>query len=364
MKTLVLCVDRDDDMGEKAHVISPIIGREENLNAAVALALVDPEDSDVNTTLAGIKLYDNLINRGRDAEIATICGDKSLKKRSDEVIATQLDIVIKEIEPTGVILVSDGAEDEYIVPVVSSRIPIDSLERVVVKQRKSIEDTYYLITRLMNDDKIQRKFLLPIAVLLLFWAITSLLTASTNFPDIGVPTILLIIGGYLIVRIYNLEESIVRFARDFKAGIEKGYISTLTGMISAILVVFGLLQSAVELGNNPQFTLSQSTVFLLANSWWFIVGAGMFYTFGRLIDIYVRKGYIVRSIVFSLFLIMSGGLILLAVVYILEYFLDLSQQPDLMSVFLLCVAGLFVFLVGKRLSSTSGRHLKKTLRTG
>ena len=58
MKKLVLCVDRDDDMGEKAHVISPVIGRQENLNAAVALALVDPEDSDVNTTLAGIKIYD------------------------------------------------------------------------------------------------------------------------------------------------------------------------------------------------------------------------------------------------------------------------------------------------------------------
>ena len=243
MRTLVLCIDRDDDMGEKAHIISPIIGRQENLNAAVALALMDPEDSDVNTTLAGIRLYDGLVREGRDSEVVTICGDKRVGKRSDEVIATQLDIVLKEIEPTGVTLVTDGAEDEFIIPLVSSRITINSVERVVVKQGKSIEDTYYLITRLMNDDKIQKKFLLPLALLLLFWGLTSLLAASTSLPDIGVPTILLIVGVYLIIRIFHLEEGVVRFARDFRRGVEKGYISTFMGIIAILLITFGILRT-------------------------------------------------------------------------------------------------------------------------
>ena len=38
---LVLCVDRDNDLFEKAKVHGPIIGREENLNAATKLALID-----------------------------------------------------------------------------------------------------------------------------------------------------------------------------------------------------------------------------------------------------------------------------------------------------------------------------------
>src|SRR3989442_104102 len=44
MKTLVLCVDRDDDVGTKTPVKGPLIGRDENLVAATKLGLADPED--------------------------------------------------------------------------------------------------------------------------------------------------------------------------------------------------------------------------------------------------------------------------------------------------------------------------------
>jgi putative membrane protein len=48
MRTLVLCVDRDDDLGEKAKVTSPVVGRKSNLKALIALGIEDPEDSDAN----------------------------------------------------------------------------------------------------------------------------------------------------------------------------------------------------------------------------------------------------------------------------------------------------------------------------
>ena len=359
MRTLVLCVDRDDDMGEKANIISPIIGREDNLNAAIALALVDPEDSDVNTSLAGIRIYDDLVRDGRDADVVTICGDRKVGKRSDEVISTQLDIVIKEIEPTGVILVTDGAEDEFIIPVVSSRITINSVERVVVKQRKSIEDTYYLITRLMGDNKIQKKFLLPIALLLLFWGLTSILAASMDFPDIGVPTILLIIGGYFIVRIYNLEEGVVKFARDFKAGVEKGYISTFTGIIALIMITFAILSTAFELREKPQYELMESVVILLNNTLVYILVAGGLYSIGRLLDIYIRKGYLVSSIILTLFTLISGGCILWTAMKIIMYRMELTGEPDFVRLFMVCILGGFIFILGRRLYSYARSSSKK-----
>src|SRR5438132_1208262 len=52
MKTLVLCVDRDDDIGVKTGIRGPIVGREGNLAAATKLGLADPEDSDVNALLS------------------------------------------------------------------------------------------------------------------------------------------------------------------------------------------------------------------------------------------------------------------------------------------------------------------------
>ena len=52
---LVVCVDRDDDFGRKARVQGPIVGRKANLNAAVKLALADPEDLDSNCTFAAVR---------------------------------------------------------------------------------------------------------------------------------------------------------------------------------------------------------------------------------------------------------------------------------------------------------------------
>jgi putative membrane protein len=69
-----------------------------------------------------------------DVEIALICGDKNVGYRSDEAIVDELNIVIESAHPKGVILVGDGAEDEYIYPVISSRLPIDSVRKVYVTQ--------------------------------------------------------------------------------------------------------------------------------------------------------------------------------------------------------------------------------------
>lgn len=347
MRILVLCVDRDDDMGEKASIISPIIGRETNLDAAVALALKDPEDSDVNTTLAGVRIYDGLLLDGVEAEVVTICGDKRVGKRSDEVIATQLDIVLKEIEPTGVILVTDGAEDEFIIPLVSSRTIVNSVERVVVKQGKSIEDTYYLITRLMNDEKIQKRFLLPLAILLLFWGLSSILAASFNFPDIGVPTILFMVGMFLIIRIFHLEEGVVRFARDFRRGVEKGYISTFMGIIAVILVIYAILSTALKVMDSPQYNLMQITLVILGDSLWLIIAAGGFYTLGRLFDIYLRKGYLVSSIVLSLFILLAGGAVIHASLQVLNYVVGLSDSIDPVEIFGSLIGGFLIFLLGR-----------------
>ena len=72
MKTLVLCVDRDDDFGVKAGLTSPIVGRKDNLRAVISLGLEDPEDSDTNSLFAGLKTYDELVDDDEDVEIVKI----------------------------------------------------------------------------------------------------------------------------------------------------------------------------------------------------------------------------------------------------------------------------------------------------
>src|SRR5256884_241343 len=72
MKTLVLCVDRDNDIGAKTGLQAPLIGRDQNLAAATKLGLADPEDSDVNALLSAVSIYDGLQKDNTDAGLALI----------------------------------------------------------------------------------------------------------------------------------------------------------------------------------------------------------------------------------------------------------------------------------------------------
>ena len=56
-KLLVICVDRDNDVGEKAGITTPVVGRDACIEAAQRLALEDPEDADSNSIFSAIKTY-------------------------------------------------------------------------------------------------------------------------------------------------------------------------------------------------------------------------------------------------------------------------------------------------------------------
>ncbi len=112
MKTLILCVDRDDDIGSKTGLETPIIGRKANLEAAIALGLEDPEDSDTNSIFSAISTYDELKKDGEDVEVATVCGSQSIGYKSDLKLSKELDGVLEIVEADSVIMISDGAEDE------------------------------------------------------------------------------------------------------------------------------------------------------------------------------------------------------------------------------------------------------------
>src|SRR3972149_4833946 len=161
MKTLVLCVDRDDDLGVKTGLKGPIIGRDDNLAAAMKLGLADPEDSDVNALLSAIAVYDDLARQGVDAEVATICGDVRVGSVSDLVLTQQLDRVLEGGRPDRAFLVSDGAEDEAFAPILGSRIRVDHVRRVFVRQTATVQSMYYQFAKQMKNPKGGRERLAP-----------------------------------------------------------------------------------------------------------------------------------------------------------------------------------------------------------
>jgi putative membrane protein len=150
---VVLCVDRDGDIGAKADVKTPVIGRKENLDAAVRLALSDPEEPDANAMFEALRIYDLLKKEATPKEtfeIATISGSELGGVGADRKIVAELGELLSSFPATEVILVVDGYSDEAVLPLVQSRVPVSSVSRIVVKHSESIEETAAIFSRYLK----------------------------------------------------------------------------------------------------------------------------------------------------------------------------------------------------------------------
>jgi len=245
MKTLVLCVDRDNDLGAKAGVNGPVIGREENVKAAQKLGLADPEDVDTNSMFSAVSLYDDLLKKGMNAEIATITGDIHVGFQSDLVLTRQLESLLELVKPDRAILVSDGEEDEYIYPMVSSRVKIDSVKRVFVKQSESLEGFYYLLIHGLKDIKVRSKWVLPVALILIIIGLLYLALNLLRFgesgdlnlvPGMGVYSILIVLGFYLIWWAFEFGHKV----RRLRGLVRQGSLSIPFALVGIMLILVGI----------------------------------------------------------------------------------------------------------------------------
>jgi len=153
-KILILCVDRDGDLGAKSEIKTPLVGREKNLNGAVALALQDPEEPDANAMFEAIRVYDRLQSEGKPDEVfelATISGSELGSVEADRKIVSELNDLLSVFPANEVILITDGYSDEAVLPLIESRVPVSSVRRIVVKHSETIEETAALFTRYLKS---------------------------------------------------------------------------------------------------------------------------------------------------------------------------------------------------------------------
>lgn len=241
VKTLILCVDRDDDVGEKGRVQTPAIGRRRCLEAALALGLADPEDSDTNALLAAIHLFDTQVQdpaAGPDqVEVALVAGDRRMGLRADTRLSQQVEDVLAQTRADHIVLVSDGAEDEQILPILQSRAKVLHVHRSVVKQAPRLEGFYYVVTRILDDPKQARRFVLPVAVLMLFWGVSFLL----GVQQYAWGATLAFTGLWLLVHAMKWDEPVGRFLADVGRGLRSGKLTLLAFLAFIALTVYGIV---------------------------------------------------------------------------------------------------------------------------
>ncbi len=339
---LILVVDRDDDIGRKAGVLSPVIGREDNFQAAIKLGLSDPEDSDVNAIFQALKLYDSLKDK-EDVEIVTVSGDENVGVVSDTKIAQQLDEIKEKIKAKKVIVVTDGSEDEFVLPIISSKFEIESISRVIVKQSKTIESTYYLIKRMLNDPKIAKATLVPLGVAFIIYAIFSLI----RLPELGSGAIIFFLGLYMILKAYGMDSMIEEYFLTLKKSLMEGRITFITYLIGLILFIVGLIQGFNILWKVYNQPVSQGLIILLVSfiygAVWWIASSSFVVVFGKIIDALIEGRSLGRYKSLPFLIISTGILIWGSSVFILSTSEAFSYlRENAMALFLFSVFGAFI----------------------
>ena len=255
---LVLCVDLDDDLGRKTGVDTPVIGRDAVEESAVALATADPEDSDVNVLFEGIHIADQISDE--TVEVAAVTGNEGGDVAANREVGEEVDRVLAALatgEDVRALVVTDGAQDESVIPVIRSRVAIDGVRRVVVRQAQDLESMYYTIKQVLDDPETRGTILVPLGILLLIYPL-SIVANMLGFPGtvLGVASALL--GLYILGRGIGAGEWLDQVVARSREALFTGRVTIITYVVAAALLAIGGVSGVQAL----ETTQTQSAVAL------------------------------------------------------------------------------------------------------
>ena len=245
-RILILCVDRDGDIETKAGIKTPLLGRTANLDAAVSLALRDPEEPDANAMFEAVRLYDRLQSEKQpeeNFEVATISGSELGGVGADRKLVAELGKLLVSFSASEIILVTDGYSDEAVLPLVESRVPVSSVRRIVVKHSESIEETAALFSRYLRliwENPRYARIALGIPGLLFFlYGIFYIIPGAVGYYLIS---IVLILGGVLLLKGFGVDRAV----KDFYKWAREYSPPSLPVQISNYSIIAGILCIAVS----------------------------------------------------------------------------------------------------------------------
>lgn len=240
-KLLVICIDRDDDIGEKARINTPVIGRDACIEAAQRLALEDPEDADSNSIFAAIKTYEDLISKGYQVEVVTIAGIKDRGIHADEKILAETRKVLEKFSANGAVIVSDGEDDESVIPVIQNLLPVVSVQRVVMKVSRSVEYSYAVFGKylkmLVYDSKYSKFFLGVPGILLLIGGIGTIFGYTAEIFSV----LISILGGAFLIRAFDIDRTLSNWSKPTPMG----FIRIFT-MVAGVLLILSSVPAGIN----------------------------------------------------------------------------------------------------------------------
>jgi len=346
-KLLILCVDRDGDINNLTAVKTPTVGRKENLEAAVSLALADPEEADANAMFEAVRVYDQLKRQGQpheNFEIATISGSQLLGVDADRKLVRELNNVLEKFPANSVILVSDGYSDEAVLPLVESRVPVTSVRRILIKHSKSIEETAALFgkyLKMLSENPRYSRIALGVPGLLLLILVAMYFGAGALWLYYTWIAFLIVLGTVLLVKGFGIDRATIRFVRwirDYEPPPLPVQIANYTfaaGIIASVVGIFLGANGAADhiIVNPPPVGLEEwisilpslAGHFILQGVSLIIIGVCVVLS-GRTIRWYFERDIrLLRTLVYIVVIAWSSQ-IFLQVSYILRYPMEEEAQ--------------------------------------
>jgi putative membrane protein len=207
-RVLVVCIDRDDDLGKNGGVETPVFGRDQCINAGTRLAIEDPEDADSNAIFGAVKIYEELVTKGYETEVAVITGTYNRGIEADEKISSELIQVLSKFKAEGIVIVSDGEDDETVIPLIQAMVPVISIQRIIMRHSRSVEYSYAVFgkyVKMLVYDPRYSKFFLGVPGALL---ISSGFATIFGFTREALAIVLSVLGVAFVMRAFDIDKSI------------------------------------------------------------------------------------------------------------------------------------------------------------
>lgn len=373
MTTLVLNIDRDNDFGEKAGIVGPLLGYQNCYDAALKLITMDPEDSDANALFGAVRHYNELKEKHQDVEVALITGDIDVGEASDEKLGIQLDQILSMGKFDDIVLVTDGAEDDYIVPLIISRIKIRYVKHVIVRHNQNIESVYYYIVKALKDKKLINKFIIPLGLIFLTYGIVSLgfivygaIATRTDIinPSLGAVTIVtIVLGAYFVEKGFELQKVIFSLMHSLREYAQETRILFLSYVIAGMLVLVGIASSYVIARSTGKTGVDAALVFLSLFTWW-IYGAFFAREAGKVVEGYMNGSSEIFRILYGLMFSLSIAFIIYGMINYIRYILGfIVFQYAIVSVFFL-ILGLVVAMLSSMVHRYFNEMMSKKMNKG
>ena len=305
MTTLVICVDRSGAIGRATNVPMPVAGWEAVRSLVIDAGLADPEDASVNCLLEALRIARDLRDDREESVVAVVSAESDTPVGADRSIASQLDDLVDRYDPSAAVIVVDSAEDERVLPIVESRIPVDGVDRVVVRQAHDLESTYYLLKQFLADEQLRSTVLVPIGVALLLLPVL-FARFSAGAALAGVAGLL---GAALLYKGLGVDRMVAGMPERIREALYAGQVSVVTYVVAGGLSLIGGFFGALAVSGLEGAPLIVETMeFAYAAVPW-LAGAGVTAAVGRLLDELIRDEGIRTPYLNLPFVIVAVGLV-------------------------------------------------------